>query len=173
MLNNTNKTQRKENKMKQYALVKIGENEPTSELRMGYRENAVKEADLYETPEQLKEAFDEAVEFGPICDFEYSNDFNCNFYDSVNYYAVEFEGEENPDEEYFIDFASGYLDEYIDELDEENKPKGDFKILFNSEENPGFTNFKEIFDRKKSIITDQRSNMRLNFIKRTICLMSR
>ena len=136
--------------MKQYALVKIGENEPTSELRMGYRENAVEEIEgFYETPEQLKEAFDEAVDFGPICDLEYSNDYKCNFYDSVNYYAVEFDGEEEPDEEYYIDFASGYLDEYIDELDEEDKPKGDFKLLESSEENPGFTDFKKIFDREK------------------------
>lgn len=41
------------------------------------------------------------------------------------------------------------MDEYIDELDEEDKPKGDFKLLKSSEEDLGFTDFKKVFDRRK------------------------
>ena len=152
MLNNTNKTanERKKKKMKQYALIRIGECEPNANLGAFYFSKVEEIEGFYETPEQLKEAFDKNVKFGPISDREYNNNTNCTFYTSVNYYAVEFEGEENPNEEYYIDFASGQLDEYIDDLDEENKPKGDFKLLKSSEEDLGFTDFKEVFDRKKN-----------------------
>ena len=136
--------------MKQYALVMIGECEPNANLDAFYFSTVDEIAGFYATPEQLKEAFDENVEFGPIYDLGYDNDLKCRFYTSVNYYAVEFEGEEEPDEEYFIDFACGRLDEYIDELDEEDKPKGDFKLLKSSEEDLGFTDFKKVFDRKKN-----------------------
>ena len=81
---------------------------------------------------------------------EYNNDTKCTFCTSANYYAVEFDGEEEPDEEYYIEFASGRLDEYIDELDDEDKPKGDFKLIKSSEEDPGFTDFKKVFERKKN-----------------------
>lgn len=150
MLNNTNKTQRKENKMKQYALVKIGTNEPNSNsVDPFYFSNVEELIGIYKTLEQLTEDFDENVMFGPICDWEYNNDLKCTFYTSVNYYAVEFDGEEEPDEEYYIDFASGRLDEYIDELDEENKPKGEFKLFKSTEKDPQFTDFKKVFDRRK------------------------
>lgn len=128
--------------MKQYALVRIG----TSALYPGIEEEV---EGFYETPEQLKEAFDKDVDFGPIFDWKFDKYAKCTFYASANYYAVEFEGEEVPDEEYFIDFVSGYLDEYIDELDEDDKPKGNFKLIFSSEENSGFTDFKKVFDRKE------------------------
>ena len=151
MLNNANKTaKRKENKMKQYALVRIGECEPNANLGAFYFSNVEEIEGFYETPEQLKEAFDKAVEFGPISDWEYNNYTKCTFYTSGHYYAVEFEGEEDPDEEYYIAFASGQLDEYVDELDEENKPKGDFKLLKSSEEDLGFTDFKKVFDCEKN-----------------------
>lgn len=135
--------------MKQYALVKIGTSEPNTKMEACYSGDVEEVEGFYENPEQLKEAFDEAVESGPICDWEYDKDYNHTWYDSVNYYAVVFDGEEEPDEEYFIDFASGYLDEYIDELDEDDKPKGDFKLLKSSEEDPAFVEFKEVFDRRK------------------------
>lgn len=137
--------------MKQYAIVEIGENEPNANSIPPFYSSGVDEVvGLYETPEQLKEAFDEIVEVGPISDLEYNNDVHCTFCTSANYYAVEFEGEEEPDEHYYIDFASGYLDEYIDELDEEDKPKGDFKLIKSSEEDPGFTDFKKVFEHKKN-----------------------
>lgn len=136
--------------MKQYALVMIGHCEPNANLGAFYFSTVDEIAGFYTTPEQLKEAFDENVEVGPIYDLGYDNDTKCRFYSSVNYYAVEFEGEEAPDEEYFIEFACGRLDEYVDELDEEDKPKGDFKLLKSSEEDPGFTDFKKVFDRKKN-----------------------
>ena len=151
MLNDTNKTARKENKMKQYALVKIGTNEPNANsVDPFYFSNVEELVGVYKTLEQLIEDFDENVMFGPICDWEYNNDLKCTFYTSVNYYAVEFDGEEEPDEEYYIDFASERLDEYIDELDEEDKPKGDFKLIKSSEEDPAFAEFKKVFESKKN-----------------------
>ncbi len=136
--------------MKQYALVQIGTNEPNANaVDPFYFSNVEELIGIYKTLEQLKEDFDENVAFGPICDWSYNNDLKCTFWTSANYYAVEFDGEEEPDGEYFVEFASGRLDEYIDELDEEYKPKGEFKLLKSSEENPGFTNFKEVFDRRK------------------------
>lgn len=151
MLNNTNKTARKENKMKQYALVEIGYNEPNADSVSSFYFSTVDEViGIYRTPERLKEAFDEVVEFGPIDDWGYNNDIHCTFCTSANYYAVEFEGEEEPDEEWFIEFASGRLDEYIDELDDKDKPKGDFKLIESSEEDPAFAEFKKVFESKKN-----------------------
>ena len=153
MLNNTNKTAKTKgkNKMKQYALVKIGENEPNADSIHSFYFSSVDEViGLYSTPERLKEDFDEVVESGPISDWEYNNDVHCTFCTSANYYAVEFDGEEEVDEEWFIEFASGRLDEYIDKLDEEDKPKGDFKLVKSSEEDPAFAEFKKVFDRKKN-----------------------
>lgn len=151
MLNDIGKTQRKENKMKQYALVEIGYNEPNANsVSSFYFSNVDEVIGIYRTPERLKEAFDEVVEFGPIDDWGYNNDVHCTFCTSANYYAVEFEGEEEPDEEWFIEFASGRLDEYIDELDDEDKPKGDFKLVESSEEDPAFAEFKKVFESKKN-----------------------
>jgi hypothetical protein len=156
--------------MKQYALVKIGTNEPNANsVDPFYFSNVEELIGIYKTPGQLKKAFDENVESGPICEWSYNNDLNCTFWTSANYYAVEFDGEEEPDEEYYIEFASGRLDEYIDELDEEDKPKGEFKLLESSEEDSGFTDFKKVLTAEKLIITNPLSNMRLNFIKRTAC----
>ena len=154
MLNDTNKTaNRKENKMKQYALVEIGYNEPNANSVSSFYFSTVDEViGIYRTPERLKEAFDEVVEFGPIDDWGYNNDIHCTFCTSANYYAVEFEGEEEPDEEWFIEFASGRLDEYIDELDDEDKPKGDFKLVESSEEDPAFAEFKKVFESKKKLL---------------------
>ena len=135
--------------MKQYALVKIGTDEPKYDRGAYYFDYVEDVVEFCETVEQAKEAFDEAVDFGPISKGEYSKETRCTFFESVNYYVVEFEGEENPDEEYYIDFASGKFDQYVDELDEEDKPKGDFKILYSSDEIAGFEDFKTTFDRKK------------------------
>lgn len=137
--------------MKQYALVEIGYNEPNANsVSSFYFSNVDEVIGTYRTPERLKEAFDEYVAFGPISDLEYNNDVHCTFCTSANYYAVEFEGEEEPDEEWFIEFASGRLDEYIDELDDEDKPKGDFKLVESSEEDPAFAEFKKVFESKKN-----------------------
>lgn len=137
--------------MKQYALVEIGYNEPNANsVSSFYFSNVDEVIGIYRTPERLKEAFDEVVEFGPIDDWGYNNDVHCTFCTSANYYAVEFEGEEEPDEEWFIEFASGRLDEYIDELDDEDKPKGDFKLVESSEEDPAFAEFKKVFESKKN-----------------------
>lgn len=137
--------------MKQYALVEIGYNEPNANSVSSFYFSTVDEViGIYRTPERLKEAFDEVVEFGPIDDWGYNNDIHCTFCTSANYYAVEFEGEEEPDEEWFIEFASGRLDEYIDELDDEDKPKGDFKLVESSEEDPAFAEFKKVFESKKN-----------------------
>lgn len=75
MLNDIGKTQRKENKMKQYALVKIGTSEPNTKMEACYSDYVEEVEGFYENPEQLKEAFDEAVESGPICGWEYDKDY--------------------------------------------------------------------------------------------------
>ena len=167
MLNSTNKTaKRKENKMKQYAIVIIGE---CGDLTPSAFEN-VEEIFYFEKRDFLEEEFERLISHGPIwTDYRLAavkdlkdrsggkrrvasqyirseTDYRDGDWESVHFYAVEFEGEKAPNDEYYIDFCSGYLDEYINELDEEDKPKGKINIIASSEEDSAFTSFKKVFD---------------------------
>lgn len=152
--------------MKQYAIVMIGE---CGDLTPNAFEN-VEEIFYFEKRDFLEEEFERLISHGPVwTDYRLAavkdlkdrrggkrrvasqyirsqSDYRGGDWESVHFYAVEFEGEKAPDDQYYIDFVSGYLDEYIDELDEENKPKGKINIIASSEEDAAFADFKKAFD---------------------------
>ena len=155
--------------MKEYAIVMIGEFGDLTPETIDY----VEEVFCFANRDFLEEEFERLISHGPIyTDYRLAavkdvksrrggkrrvdsqfirleRDCRDGNWESVHFYAIEFDGEEEPDEEYYIDFASGRLDEYIDELDEEDKPKGEFKVIKSSKEDPAFTKFKEVFDWRK------------------------
>lgn len=153
--------------MKEYAIVMIGEFGDLTPETIDYVEDVF----YFENRDFLEEEFERLISHGPIytdyrlvavkdvksrrggkrrVDSQFirlEKDYRGGDWESVRFYAVEFEGEEAPDDEYYIDFIIERLD--IDELDEEDKPKGDFKLIKSSEEDPAFTKFKEEFDWRK------------------------
>ncbi len=154
--------------MKEYTIVMIGEG---GDLATNDFE-AVEKIFYFENRDFLEEEFERLISHGPIW-AEYRltavkdlkersggkrrvasqyirSEYESGEWESVHFYAVEFEGEKAPDDQYYIDFVSGYLDMYIDELDEEDKPEGKITVTASSKEAPGFTDFKKVFDRKKN-----------------------
>lgn len=154
--------------MKQYAIVMIGEFGDLTPETIDYVEDVF----CFANRDFLEEEFERLISHGPIyTDYRLAavknvksrrggkrrvnsqfirleRDYRGGDWESVHFYAVEFEGEEAPDaDQYYIDFITERLD--IDELDEEDKPKGDFKVIKSSEEDQAFTKFKEVFDWRK------------------------
>lgn len=153
--------------MKQYAIVMIG---TYGDLITPKDFENVEEIFYFENRNFLEEEFERLISHGPIWTdsrlaavkdlkdrrggkkrivqqyIRSQSDYRGGDWESVHFYAVEFEGEKAPDDEYYIDFVSGYLDSYIDELDEEDKPKGKIDIIASSEEDSAFTSLKKAFD---------------------------